>query len=519
MTNINMVSNLIAVCVGIFTLLIFIVIAYSHGRRIKDTKDFLFAGQTLNERGVASNLAATASSLAGVLFFFLIQTPAYGWVTLLVIIFVGLGHLLFLRSVKDLKPSPENTGSVFRFIRWRTESFRLASLANILVVFTYLIILLIELVIGATIFAYFLPWLPSAEILGLIILSILVMIYVNIGGFKTVTYSDSWQWGLMTVGLVLTFLLVLSSYFYTSDSISKSLIDIFVVFKTPTGSLLVLGTFVINLIVVNLTLPLCQIGSWQRFASSISYKKFKKGIWKGLNKRFWWVWTLVVMLAAVISAWKGQVGGLNDIFSIIQNLGYLGNLIVFPLLFVGLMAALVSTADSMLISLLLGVDDIYINSKKAKKEKEGKLNRKNKGSDANVDKDLKNYKIENVFSRGRYWIISIIILLFSVVIYQILNSTPGPLSYKIIGLMFAGYGQIILLFPILWYSINFPERFQNINYKIVVSTFILSWLVIWTLSIKGIFQEQLYLSHISAVVGIIISWTGLHIGTMKKRST
>ena len=124
--NVLEASLMIALICIVLTIIIFIIIAYTHG----DSKNFFYASQSLKSGRIANNLSATATSLAGLLLFFLHQTPTYGWVLLFVIVFIILGHLLFLKRTKILTPNPSETGSIYRFIYFRTKSRKIAHCAN-----------------------------------------------------------------------------------------------------------------------------------------------------------------------------------------------------------------------------------------------------------------------------------------------------------------------------------------------------------------------------------------------------
>lgn len=491
-------SHWIAIGVGAVSVFLFVLIAYAHGSGLRTSTDFLFAGRTLTKERLANNLSATATSLAGLLLFFFLQTPIYGWITLLVIILVITGQWLFLAVLKDTDPSPEQTGSIYRFIRHSTGSPSLAFCANIVVVLNFLLILFIELIIGATIFAYLIPGLTNAKLLGMIIVSSFVLIYVILGGFRTVAYSDSWQWWLLTIGIITTFLLVAVAFGYSGGSTSQ----ITAVFHTPTSSIAIWGTFLINAIIVNLALPTSQISSWQRFAAAKNKEEFIGGIWRALLRREWWVWLLAILLAAIVYGWKGPIGSIEDVFDTVIKVGIIGSVIVFPLLFVGLLSALVSTADSMLISLMLGTED-FIEHVLVKKQ-------------STSDSISRNPRFTMPSSiRLRFLIIGSIAVGVTIILFIVIEAGKGTLGQTIIQLMFAGYGQGILIFPILWYALRVWKGGMNVKYSIVIYSLVIGWIVLWVTSFIAIRNENLILSHLAAIFGIAIVWAGVHASTKR----
>ena len=94
----------------LFTLAFFLVISfvYPAGKR------FFFPDEQLDASIVRSNTAATATSLAGAVFFFLSATPLFGWLMLLVPAFNAIGFYIFVRLASDDQPDPKTTGSVYR---------------------------------------------------------------------------------------------------------------------------------------------------------------------------------------------------------------------------------------------------------------------------------------------------------------------------------------------------------------------------------------------------------------------
>jgi len=486
-------SHWIALFGGALSIILFIVVAYAERSSVRSTSDFLFAGSSLTKRTLANNLAATATSFAGVLLFFFTQTPLFGWIVLAVIVFATGGQAVFLSLVKRVDPSPSQTGSIYRFLLWRVGSPRLAAVANIIVVMNFLIILLIELVIGAGLFAYFTPWLENARLWGMIFFGLLVLSYVIVGGFKTVTFSDTWQFWLYATGLSLAFILVLISFGNSGHGYAEAL----KVFKTPNLPPIIWLAFLLNVIVVNLTLPSSQISSWQRFASSKNKDEFTKGVWHALKYRFWWVWLIAILLAALTAVRHGPIREMGDIFNSIRNLGFLGSLIVFPLLFVGLLAALVSTADSMFISLLLGIEDFRA------------------GASADKAHDVDQRPIP----RLRFLLYGLVALVLAFVLFRLLQALGTDIwAQRVVQLMFVGYGQAILLFPILWCASRSPINSTQFNAKEGIIGLILAVLVLWIVSICGIVIDWKYspvLTYSGPVVALLIAWLGVRSGTKK----
>jgi hypothetical protein len=493
-------ADLIALCGGAVALVLFVLFAFAHGKHLRTPRDFLFV-KSLERNRLAANISATATSLAGLLLFFFLQTPTYGWVILLVPLLVLLGIQLFLKVVKNVEQSPEESGSIYRFLFARTQSRSLSLVANTIVVTNFAVVLLIELVIGAGIFAYFAPTFTNATLWGMLAVGLIAIAYITIGGFEMVTQSDRWQFALVRLGLLLSLGLALIGYFAAGQPLK----EIIVTFNSPLSSSLIWGTFLINAILVNLTLPTCQISSWQRFASTADKQTFREGIRQATLRQLGWVCLGAILIAALQHAWHGPTQSIGGILDFIRSLGIVGDLIAFPLLFVGLIAALISTADSMLISLMLGVDDFRIGLLRSDEDEPRRTLASNDQASqfSLVQKWLK----ESV--RLRFVIVGLLALAVAIGFFLILESVGGPLHLKIVQLMFAGYGQAILLFPILLYASRHPNQLSSFDSRKATGGLIGGFIVLWAFSLWGIISENLVPNHLSAVFGFAVAGFGV----------
>ncbi len=496
MVSIDSTSLVLAAVGALVTLLLFVAIAYVQG----DPHRFFFAARSLERGRISTNMSATATSLAGLLIFFLIQTPTYGWVTIVVLLFILFGYIIFLKIVQKINPLPSQTGSIYRFIYWRTKSNEIAFFADLIVILNFIVIFVIEVAIGASIFTYFVPELKNAVLYAAIGICIFVLWYVLKGGFNAVTHSDTWQYWLVVVGIGLTIILIFIGY----NLADKSINDFFKVFKSPQGSKWIVYTFLLNAFFVNLTLPTTQVTSWQRFSSAQDKKEWRSGYLTGLCFRFWPIILAAIIISALVFSWKGPIQGFGGIFDLLRESGIIGGLLVFPLCFVGLLAALISTADSMLISIMLAFEDLKYSRSEAKS---------GKPISEDIDVDKMSIKL-------RLFLIGASVAVVSILATFILQSAGEDLYMKIVQLMFAGYGQAILLFPIMW-ILSRSEKSKLSNTPTIVGLS-LGFVALWSISLYGIladkpiFFEKLIWTHIAAPIALIISSIGVFLASRKK---
>jgi len=483
----------IALIGGIITLFLFIIKAITHRATLYDAQSFLFADKELTREGIANNLSATASSLATALLFIILKAPDYGFIIFVVVFLFWGGHRWFMNIVGKLDPSPLATGSIYRFLSSSLKSSYIAIFVNLIVVFSFLILLVIELVLGATIFEIFIPNIPYSSLFLMLGIGLFAFIYVLIGGFKTVAFSDGWQFKLLYAAVVVALTQLIINYSYSENSI----VQIFKIFKAPQGGLYIWGIFLLNAIVVNLTLPTCQISSWQRFSSSASPQEFIEGYKKSLSLKnpkdsFIYVWILFVIFSVLINQIFGSMNSLGAVFSSVSSTGILGAYLVFPLLFIGLLAALLSTADSLLISLLLGIDDFATET-------------------INPNSSNKSSKIAG----AKYIFYTIFILIFSSAIFFVLKQFEGTWSTKIVSLMFLGVGLATIIFPLLFSVAKNPNSHFRNEFLPVVG--LLCALVVYVFfGFFGIAKDKLWIVQLAPVISMPIMYIFVKFGKLEE---
>lgn len=468
-------------------LMVFCSVAIFNVRLFKNKSDFLFA-ENINADNIAVNISATFSSLAGPFFFFLLQAANFGYMLLILLILQWLGHKYFLRLVEGLSIDPGHVGSIYRLIHHLSGSKAIATAANIIVAINTFFLLSVELILGSAVFAYFATNIPNASLIGFVALAIIVSIYIISGGFRLVFLTDRWQYALIVVGIALA----LFSVFYSLSGklgISGGALSIIELLKNPLLPGIVLFVFFLNSLATTFTQACIQVSSWQRIASAETFPEIKKGVEKAINRQFLLVWFAAIVIGAIALKLGKNIDNVGDIANLVKGTGFIGEFLVYPLLFIGLVAALMSTADSHLISLMLSIDDFT-----------GKWFEK------------------SIFNRIKYGVqiwfgaVALIIGVSLVCEYIWFSSLQSEWRQKITQLMFAGYGQAALLFPLIRSIIirypssdTFTGGCMEPTNKIVVTTIILFALVVyWILQGTALMNGIFWLSQLAPVIGLII---------------
>lgn len=482
-----MTADQIATTGIILVLMIFGSVAFFNARLFKKKSDFLFA-DNINADNIAVNISATFSSLAGPFFFFMLQAANFGYMLIVLLFLQWLGHKYFLKLVKGLSIDPEHVGSIYRLIRHLTGSKAIATAANVVVVINTFFLLSIELILGSAVFAYFAGNIPNASFMGFVALAVITIFYIMSGGFRLVFLTDRFQYALIVMGITFA----LGSMFYSLGGelgISGGAIAIIELLRNPLLPGAVLFVFFLNSLATTFTQACIQVSSWQRIASAENYPAIKKGVEKAINRQFLLVWFAAIVIGAIALKLGNNINNVGDIVNLVKGTGFIGEFVVFPLLFVGLVAALMSTADSQLISLMLSIDDFT-----------GKW----------FDKSF----LIRIKGGVQIWFcaVALVIGVSLVCEYIWFSNLESEWRQKITQLMFAGYGQAALLFPIIYSIITrFPTsdtfaggRMRRTN-ELVVTLIILSALVVyWILQGVAMVNGMFWLSQLAPVIGLII---------------
>lgn len=497
-----MTANQIAIFGIAFVLTCFGLVSFFNARLFKKKSDFLFA-ENINEDNIAVNVSATFSSLAGPFFFFMLQAANFGYMLIVLLILQWLGHKYFLKLVERLSIDPDHTGSIYRLILHLSGSRAIASSANIVVAINTFFLLSIELILGSAVFAYFAINIPSAEFIGFVLLAAITILYIIAGGFRLVFLTDRWQYALIVIGIALAMGSVFMALQVEVGG-KEAFVAVFELLRNPLLPSMVLFVFFLNSLATTFTQACVQVSSWQRIASAEDYPAIKKGVEKAINRQFLLVWFASIIIGAIALKLGNNITGVGDIANLIKSTGFIGEFFVFPILFIGLVAALISTADSHLISLMLCLDDF-------------------------TGKWFERSFFSRIHGGVQIWfgIVALIVGVALVTEYLWFSGLETEWRQKITQLMFAGYGQAALLFPIIFaVTTRSPGEEKHIGGTMlpkneVIVTSIISvalvayWYLHWTAMTMGIF----WLSQLVPVIGLLITAVGIPFVNIRRVNT
>lgn len=428
-------------------------------------KEYLLASQELTPRDVRESTAATFSAFATVFFWFVALGGMYSWVLLLIPLFLVIGNFLFTKVVARYGVRLVDHITIGTFVRSRSAYAPLHYLADFIVAVFLFSALLVELIIGSGIIASMLP-LPGMQFVLLLVLSLIVILYVAIGGFRAVVLSD-------TIQLYLTFggvaALVIFAIFYLKPSSSATAL----LYK-PDISFFELLAFVVSVITVQTLGPLCQLQNWQRISASkdqdAALRAHRHGALIGAG-----LWVVMILAALLLYSKLAGSVNINAILTQMKQHGVFPGYALYPLVMVGFVAAMLSTADSALAAIHLLVYD--------------NLRRKTKTADKPFRLRFKHHLV-----------LGAILLLIIVAIYY-LNQTRIK-DFSIATIYFL-YNQLQVVFPVLFYFVvetvvrrdetlvrKLADHRRTVS-RILAVALVLGWLVVVVMSAIGYFTPSL----------------------------
>lgn len=236
-----------------------IILFFGYLASKKETKEgYLIADRKL---GVWSSVATlNASKTGSILIVFTAFVYIFGFSAMWYFIGASIGYLVFisfaLKLKKESKKRYYTLADYFHYNYGKIPAF-FATLVNIIVMVGFLVV---NLIAGAKIFSIFTGW---NFWLSAVIISTIILIYLLLGGFKAVVYTDIIQY----IGIII--LIILLAFVLTKGIPIISLDWNFF----SAGITTILGFLIIGLLI-----PFASPDLWQRVYSAKDKKTVKKSI-------------------------------------------------------------------------------------------------------------------------------------------------------------------------------------------------------------------------------------------------
>ncbi|NHZ86917.1 MAG: hypothetical protein GWP19_13755, partial [Planctomycetia bacterium] len=453
-------------------------------RNTTRAEEYILVARHLSRKDYTQTFVATSTSLATALTFFFAFGAQFGLALIIAPIMFSLGVILFRKITSIMADDKffENGTTLHQYILSKYDSSFVKNIATAISLLGYLGIFVIELYVGVKIFTIFSPD-PGWQAFIAVILLLLVFLYVYLGGYPAVIKTDSLQLKLITVGvglLLLTFIVSISSRGLWGEVLSMQ-------YMNPLPNALP-WFFVVVMIVGNVPFQMLKMSNWHRAAASGDYGRAKSALSGGWKFTFliWFVATICGILGGVIAKNAGIEGfDINKAFSLLSN--EIGNgtifqiatqYIVYPLLFCGAIAALISTADSAFIPILA----TYV------------FDMRYQGQDIDSSDEFSS----EVLASTRK--VVILFMMAGVLLYVLLTYV---LNLQFIHLLFIFFNQQLVLFPVVWFALmNSKEECSSYSSSAIISM-IVAGIATWALALYGGANQRDDLVMLSSVVGFV----------------
>lgn len=333
----------------------FFVVGVRAGASAKDYKGFFLANREVGSAEYTVTMTAATTSLATVLMWFILFGRQEGlfllWAPFTV--FIGAIFLSFVMSRLAANDYLTRDTSMYSYCLRVFGSRPLATLITIMSMISLFFILLIELYVGIQIFGVFLE--DSSLVVNVLIgfLLLIVFSYSSIGGFPGVLQTDRRQFAIMvSLSVIVPLILAINSpeeigslNWIPHEALSSEYIFL------PTS-------LAMYLLIVNLLYLPAQLRVWQVAAATRDKTALVKGAMRSAVALFV-IWGLFIFIGVLSAAYVPESdAGYVDILNGLRTSGSAWvSYGAFPLLFVGSVAALVSTADSAILPIVQVIVD------------------------------------------------------------------------------------------------------------------------------------------------------------------
>lgn len=387
-------------------------------KRINRPSDFFWYPEGMSSKKLRDSLTASNISVGSAIFAFLSFGYSYKLAAFISPLTWLLGFFILYKIFPRIDNSEKRT--LHGFLAYRYDSRLIGYFASLLSIIGFLGTYGIEILVGIKIANVLFPNVPSIYII--VGLSLVVCTYTALGGFKAVIDTEWIQLLFSYAGIAAVFVYALRYAF----SHNGNVLSLEVLASDYWGFSNLSVLFVLSLIVVNVPWQLIDMSVWQRVCSMRDQKDIKKGLSQSIFS-IGISWCVLISLGVLLNYFPDFTPPSNNDYGSLL-LSYLQEPWVFALFAAGCFAALMSTADTLLIaSTQTFVFDILYPSHSLKTIEDANDPEKMKG--------LLRYGRKMVYLFG---------LVSPLFIYLVSIVIPGVLD-----LFFLVYSaQIILLIPI-----------------------------------------------------------------------
>lgn len=336
------------------TILIFLSVAYyffisfRHSVKLGVSKNiskflrFREDGVT-EETGIDANdlkrtFMASAFSLASAIYVY-VEWAAYdGLFALWSPLAWTLGVFALYKLTEKIYAVGRESWTLHSFLGDYYKNEKTAKISSLVTSSVFLLQVAAEVVVGMAVLKAFIG--PDLSIIDLsIVVGSIFIIYSLVGGLPSVLATDNLQYRLVVISIFAIFLVAINE---GGSTAFNHLIDSLPTF-IPSGTNWIV---LLSLLALNFPLLFTDMSVWQRIAASKSVGEAKEG-----SRKF--CWSLLFWMSAIVifsTAFSKSFTDVESVRPAIRMISFFSDSIAYPFLITGFIAALLSTADTFLIS-------------------------------------------------------------------------------------------------------------------------------------------------------------------------
>lgn len=338
---------------------------------LRSYESYFLADRQVSSSHVSATFAAGGISVGTVLLFFLVLGTPFGWQVLWAPVTFIIGYYLFIKYIlshlSDLnyiglgepgeKSFEENvspdinifapSGTLGEIIRIRYDSKLVSTIVLSSAFLGMLCIIVSETYISVELFR---PFFLEPE-LSLFLVAAVLFAYAGFGGLRAVLVTDRWQ--LWLISLALLALLGVVSFAWLGYDTAQSATQTENGNNPGSARVTMPVAIWLNMLVVNVCYTPALLRTWQVLAASKDANVARRGLMVSLG------YIVVISLVAIAigtlyfqSMHPELKPELAAIFEFLVTTNSFTGYVVYPLLVVGLFAALLSTVDSALLPIV-----------------------------------------------------------------------------------------------------------------------------------------------------------------------
>jgi len=329
------------------SVLFYLLIAYFNSRRYNpnradtylryrhtDTIESGMSGEQLR-----ATLMASSFSLASAIYVYIDWASADGMLALWSPITWTLGAVVLYTLRKRIYSESRIAWTIHSFLGTSYRSNTLMRLASLVTVLVFLLQVAAEVFVGIAVLTVFfghqVPLFALCIFIGAVFIA-----YSVIGGLPSVLVTDFHQYRIIAFAIGVAAVILLTS---GGQSAVDQVVDSFSNSFLPAGNSWII---VLSLLCLNIPLFITDMSVWQRIGATEKESDITRGLGSFSITLFLWM-SLLVFLGVGFSTY---FVGFPDLRPAQAMITYFSDTIVFPILLVGLIGALLSTADTFLIS-------------------------------------------------------------------------------------------------------------------------------------------------------------------------